>query len=446
MPVVALPGDVPALPTGTTGPWHHAPVAPNSGSSVALALRRRVPVHDGRRRRVDGGHCARPPARPPRDHRAPEWAPARSGAPDRAGERTSCGYPSTAPSRSTSRRVDDRRRFTACSAASTTPGPPVTPAGVADGPWSCSSARRRPSDVRPWRRATGARRLAGRHRRRQRAVVRRERGQPLGHVECVWPLLARADVVVAGAGWGVVDAVAAGVRLALVPEPATVRRADHSGRRGSRCRRVGRRASSVASCGAPGAGALGRHAPRARRGRRSTTGTECRAPLRRSIGRTEPAITGVSRSPPAATEHLARLLTALAAQHRRADEPWRRWPSAARPSPCVPLRVERVVVEREAGVLPLGAARNGGRQHLDCDVTIFLDVDLLPPLSPTTTVSRWARHPDALACGRVRYPQRGVAGGRTGSRPRRAQRAASRPGGLRRTTSSTRTGTSRPGP
>ena len=70
--------------------------------------------------------------------------------------------------------------------------------------------------------------------------------------------------------------------------------------------------------------------------------------------------------------------------------------------------MERVVVDRADGALPLGAARNAGAAHLECDVLAFLDVDCIP--SPSFVADHdaaLATHGGALACGRVRYLRAG---------------------------------------
>ncbi|HEU4842346.1 MAG TPA: glycosyltransferase [Ilumatobacteraceae bacterium] len=108
-------------------------------------------------------------------------------------------------------------------------------------------------------------------------------------------------------------------------------------------------------------------------------------------------------------EHLTRVLRALAAQHRPADRVVVVDMADARPTIArAPLSVARVVVEPVDGVLPLGAARNAGAAHLDCDVLAFLDVDCIPgPAFVADHAGALAAHGDALACGRVRYLRAG---------------------------------------
>ena len=238
-PVVALPGDVPAPPTAD-----HRTVAPRAGGAGAAARaaprsspRSRGPrLHDRRRRRVDGGHGAGPPARAPRRHRAPERAPARPGPPDRAGERRR-RLGAAAPGARAARRhgdgVDDRWCFTGAFSRFDDCRRPRAPAG--GGATDRGPARRHGrDDLR--RRGRGAGPTApagwrGRHRRRQRAVVRRRGGQRRATSSASGRCSARPTSSSPAPGWGAVaDAVAAGARLALVPETATVRRADDAGR------------------------------------------------------------------------------------------------------------------------------------------------------------------------------------------------------------------------
>ena len=107
-------------------------------------------------------------------------------------------------------------------------------------------------------------------------------------------------------------------------------------------------------------------------------------------------------------EHLTRVLDALAVQHRPADRVVVADMADARGVlDRAPLGVERVVVPTAGGALPLGAARNAGAAHLDSDVLAFLDVDCIPgPAFVAEHAASLDVHPDALACGRVRYLRR----------------------------------------
>lgn len=104
-------------------------------------------------------------------------------------------------------------------------------------------------------------------------------------------------------------------------------------------------------------------------------------------------------------EHLGRVLHGLAGQSRRADrvvvvDMAREGTSRLR----APLPVERVRHPASGLALPLGAARNVGAAHTGCDHITFLDVDCIPhPTLVDDYEAALTDHPDALACGRVRY-------------------------------------------
>ena len=87
VPVVGLPGDVPATPDADRRTVAPRPVRAGSAAAVPgpRRRRRRARLHDRRRRRVGGGDGAGPAARAAGRDRAPERVPVRRRPPDRPG-------------------------------------------------------------------------------------------------------------------------------------------------------------------------------------------------------------------------------------------------------------------------------------------------------------------------------------------------------------------------
>ena len=375
VPVVALPGDVPAPPTAdhrTVAPRARRRRSSGARSAALVAAVTRPRLHDGRRRRLDGGHGAGPPARAPRRHRPPERAP-RATRPTASGwpAPTSCGCRSTGrSSRSTSRRTASTTggASPARSAASTTPAPTARRPAVARrtrGP----ARRHRRDDLRRRGRGAGPPRPPGGG---SSSPAPASGGAPtgvasVGHVERRLAAPGAADVVVASAGLGCRR------RRRRRRRPPRPRRRD---RDRSTSRPLGSRALAAAGLAvelgrwpppdAPRAAcSTAAHAPRPRRrGRRSTTGNGAsarRGP--RSIEVHASMTIGVVIIAAGRDEHLAR-------RARRRSPPSTAaptgsssstWPTPARRSTARRCGVERVAVaEREAAALPLGAARNAG--------------------------------------------------------------------------------------
>ena len=223
VPVVALPSDVPTVPTPTTGPWHHAPAAPEQrsrGAAVAAA----VADHRCTTAVVDvsmevtvlarllglgvvtvrqSGRRQDPAHRIGLASADTVWVPQHRALEPLDGEE-----------------VDDRWCFTGAFSRYDDPCPPrATPTttgtrtvvllvgtggtGFDAGTWrrACAPPGWRVLIVNAGERWCG------------HGVA------SLGAVEQLGPVLAGADVVVASGGWGAVaDCVATGARLALVPE------------------------------------------------------------------------------------------------------------------------------------------------------------------------------------------------------------------------------------
>ncbi len=140
--VVALLSDVPIMPSPTVGPCHHALAGATlrrRGSSLPAddGARRR---YHGRRRRVDGGHGAGPPARAAGRHRAPERSPRRRAPRHRLRHRRR-GVGAAAPRPRTAGRGADAR-WCFSGAFSRFDGGPRRPT-TSRGATACGAARRR---------------------------------------------------------------------------------------------------------------------------------------------------------------------------------------------------------------------------------------------------------------------------------------------------------------
>ena len=234
-PVVALPSDVPARPSATQGPWHHAPIGPEVRSRTTT-LAAIVEHRDCTTAVVD---VSMEVAAFARLCGLRTVALRQSGHRDDAAHRIGLvgadvvwvpQHPDLEP---IDEPVDDRYAFTGAFSRFDTALRTVATGG------SCGDHAQRAStsqdgtrlavllvgrggttfDYRPWTTASAP---AG-----WRVVIAgladRWTGDgicSLGAVEPVYPVLTAADVVVTSAGWAsVADCVAAGTRLVVIPEP-----------------------------------------------------------------------------------------------------------------------------------------------------------------------------------------------------------------------------------